>query len=148
MGSILPRFTDGPRSYEAVEALAGGNVVEARAGGTDLAAVGVAADASPRVIGVAQKDASPRGDGQPRQPQAGVLDVTMAPFEVAVISDGHVPCKYAVAAAYGDLVCSAGAGSVRPALAADITAGVVIGRCVEKGGVAVGGTGLTRITLP
>lgn len=146
MGSIQPRFTNGPRTYEAVEALSGGFVVEARAGGVDNPAVGIAADASASVIGVAQKDASPTG-GQPRTPEAGVLDVTMAPREVAVINDGHVPLKYAAAAAYGALVCSAGSGSVRPAAASDIAAGAVIGRCVEKDGVALGGTGLTRINL-
>lgn len=146
MGSILPRFTNGPRTYEAVEALAGGTVVEARVGGIDNPGVGIAADASTTVIGVAQKDANPAG-GQNRTPEVGVLDVTLAAREVAVINDGHVPLKYAVAAAYGALVCAAAAGSVRPALAADISGGAVIGRCVEDGGVAVGGTGLTRINL-
>lgn len=146
MGSIQPRFTNGPRTYEAAEALSGGFVVEARTGGVDNPAVGIAADASVTVLGIAQKDATPAG-GAPRAPEAGVLDVTLAPAEVAVINDGHVPLKYAAAAAYGAQVCSAGAGSVRPALAADISAGAVIGRCVEKGGVALGGTGLTRINL-
>jgi hypothetical protein len=146
MGSILPRFTNGPRTYEAVEALTGGWVVEARAGGVDNPGVGVAAAASTSVLGVAQKDAHPNG-GQPAAPAAGVLDVTLAPREVAVINDGHVPLKYSAATAYGAIVCSAGSGSVRTATAGEIGAGAAIGKCVEKGGVALGGTGLTRLNL-
>lgn len=148
MGSILSRHSDGPATYEAVEALTGGFVVEARAGGVEnLPACGIAADASKKVLGVAQKDASVHpGNAVPRSPAAGVLDMTMAPFEVAVISDGFVPVKYAAACAYGARVCSAGAGSVRPWVAAD-GADAIIGWCKEKGGVALGGTGLTRINL-
>jgi hypothetical protein len=146
MGSILPRFTHGPRTYEAVEALAGGYVVEARAGGVDNPAVGIAADASKTVLGVAQKDANPTGDA-PRTPVVGVLDVTLAPKEVAVINNAYVPVKYGAACAYGAIVCSAGGGNVRPATAAEIGAGAAIGKCVEKGGVALNGIGLTRINV-
>lgn len=145
MGSILPRFTDGPRTYEAVEALTGGQLVEARAGGVDGPGVGIAAAGSLKVLGVAQKDASTAG-GAPRQPVAGVLDVTMAPKEVAVISDGFVPVKYAAAAAYGDRLIAAANGTVTPA-GATPDARTIVGWCAEKAGVALGGTGLTRINL-
>jgi len=145
MGSILPRFTDGPRTYEAVEALTGGVLVEARAGGVDNAGCGIAAAGSLKVLGVAQKDASPTG-GAPRAPVAGVLDTTMAPAEVAVINDGFVPVKYAAAAAYGDRLVAAANGTVTPAGAAP-DARTIVGWCAEKAGVALGGTGLTRINL-
>jgi hypothetical protein len=147
MGSILPRFTDGPRTYEAVEGIVGGTLVEARAGGVELPAVGIAAAGSVKVLGVAQKDASVHpGTAAPRSPVAGVLDTTMAPFEVAVINDGFVPCKYAAAAAYGDRLIAAANGTVTPA-GATPDARTVVGWCAEKGGVLLGGTGLTRINL-
>lgn len=145
MASILPRFTDGPRTYEAVEALAGGVLVEARAGGVDNPGCGIAAAGSLKVLGVAQKDANPLG-GQPVAMAAGVLDVTTAPREVAVISDGFVPVKYAAAAAYGDRLIAAANGSVTPA-GATPDARTIVGWCAEKGGVALGGVGLTRINL-
>lgn len=148
MGSIQARFTDGPANYEAVEALSGGFVVEARAGGVEaLPACGIAVDASKKVVGVAQKDAAVHpGNAVPRSPVAGVLDMTMAPFEVAVINNGFVPLKYAAACAYGARICSAGAGSVRPWVSGD-GADAIIGWCREKGGVALGGTGLSRINV-
>ena len=146
MGSIQPRFTNGPRTYEAVEVFAGGVLLEARAGGVDNPGCGVAADVSTKVIGVAQKDANPAG-GTPRVPVAGVLDQTLAPKEVAVISDGFVPLKYAVAAAYGVRLVSAGAGAVKPFVSGTHTADQVIGWCAESAGVALNGTGLTRINL-
>ena len=145
MGRVLPRFTDGPRTYEAVEALTGGQLVEARAGGVDNAGCGIAGASSAKVLGVAQKDASPTV-GAPRTPTAGVLDVTMAPAEVAVINDGFVPVKYAAAAAYGDRLIAAANGTVTPA-GATPDARLIVGWCAEKAGVALNGTGLTRINL-
>lgn len=147
MGSIQPRFTSGPRNYEAVEVFAGGVLLEARAGGVDLPGCGIAADVSTKVIGVAQKDATPGGNA-PREPVAGVLDQTLAPAEVAVISDGFVPgVKYAQAAAYGDRLVSAGDGAVKPFVPATHNAAQLIGWCAEPAGVALNGTGLTRINL-
>lgn len=145
MGSVLPRFTSGPRTYEAVEVIAGAQLVEARAGGVDNPGCGLAAAGSVKVVGVAQKDANPAGN-TPRTPQAGVLDVTLAPKEVAVISDGFVPdVKYAVAAAYGDRLVSAGGGNVKPWTNEPATA--IIGWCAEAAGVALNATGLTRLNL-
>lgn len=138
MTSIQPRFTDGPRTYIAGETIDGGQLVEARAGSV----IGVAGDASKHVLGVAQKAATPGGN-DPRTTNAGILDVTLAPSEVAVYSDAHVPVKYSVAAAFGDLVAAAANGQVRPWLAAD-GADAIVGRCVELAGVAAGAVGLTR----
>lgn len=145
MGSILPRFTSGPRTYNAVETIAGGQLVEARAGGGDLPGAGVAANASVKVLGVAQKDATATGN-DPRSPVAGVLDVTLAPREFAVISDGFVPgVKYSTAAAYGDRLVAGALGTVKPWTAEPATA--IIGWCAEPAGVALNATGLTRINL-
>ena len=145
MGSVLPKFTNGPANYEAAEVIAGGQLVEARAGGVELPACGVAGAGSNKVIGVAQKDANPNG-GAPVAPVAGVLDQTLAPKEVAVISDGFVNVKYAAAAAYGDRLIAAAAGTVTPA-GATPDARQVVGWCAAKDGVALGATGLTRINL-
>lgn len=146
MGSIQPRFTNGPRTYEAVEVFAGGTLVEARAGGVDNPGCGIAADESTKVVGVAQKDANPAGNA-PRAPQAGVLDVTLAPAEVAVISDGFVPVKYSEAAAFGERLVAGAAGTVKPFDSATHTADMIVGWCAQKGGVALNATGLTRINL-
>lgn len=143
MVSILPRFTDGPRTYVAGETIAGGQLVEARAGGL----IGVAADASKKVLGVAQKDAVLNG-GNPRTFNAGTstLDTTLAPSEVAVVCDAHVAVKYAAATAFGALVCAAAGGTLRPWVSGD-GADAVVGRCVELNGVAQNAVGLTRINL-
>lgn len=146
MASIQPRFTSGPRTYEAVEVFAGGTLLEARAGGVDNPGCGAAADASSKVIGVAQKDANPAG-GTPRAPVAGVLDQTLSPKEVAVISDGFVPVKYSTAAAYGDRLVAGAEGTVKPFVPATHNAAQIVGWCAEKAGVALNGTGLTRINL-
>lgn len=133
------------RTYEAVETVAGGQLVEARAGGVSNPGAGVAAAASVKVLGVAQKDAVAPGDPI-RTPVAGVLDQTLAPAEFEVINDDFVVVKYAAAAAYGDRLIAAALGTVTPA-GATPDARQVVGWCAEKAGVALGATGLTRINV-
>lgn len=154
MTSIQPRFTNGPRTYNAGEVIDGGQLVEARAGSV----IGVAGDASAKVLGVAQKKAAPGpAVGVSRVADAsGHLDLTLAPTEVAVISDGFVPVTYAAAAAFGDRLVAAAGGKVRPFAATDpdgagaLTADAphtIVGWCAELNGVALNGVGLTRINL-
>lgn len=147
MGSILPRYRDG-RTYEAVATVTGGQLVEARAGGIDNPGCGPAAAGSRKVVGVAQKDATPGGNA-PRQPVAGVLDQTLAPAEVTVYGggDGFVPVKYAAAAAFGDRVKAAADGTVTPWVSGTDGADLIVGWCAEKAGVAQDATGLTKITV-
>lgn len=145
MTSIQPRFTNGPRTYEAGETVDGGQLVEARAGEV----IGVAAAGSLKVLGVAQKKATPAAGavGVGREVDVnGTLDVTLQPSEVAVISDGFVPVKYAAAAAFGDRLIAAANGQVTPAGAAP-DARSIVGWCAELAGVALGEVGLTRINL-
>lgn len=143
MASIQPRFTDGPRTYTAGEAIDGGQLVEARAGSV----IGVAAAGSLKVLGVAQKAASPTGNAVRVADASGFTDMTLgAPPEVAVINDGIVPVKYAAAAAFGDKLIAAANGTVTPA-GATPDARAIIGQCVELAGVALNGVGLTRINL-
>lgn len=149
MTSIQPRFTDDHRTYEAVENILGGQVVEARVGGVDNPGAGLAADASKKVLGVALTDATPGGNA-PRQPtySNGGADLVLSsrPTEFTVSNDEHVPVQYAAACAYGAKVCSAGQGKVRPWVTAD-GADAIIGSCREKAGVAQDGYGLTKLNL-
>ncbi len=147
MTSILAKSSEGPNSYEAAQALDGAQVVETRAGGVDLGAVGLAADNSVKVVGITQKPAMPNG-GAPREPQAGVLDMTLAPAEVAVY-DGNqtVPgVLYSTAAAYGDRLVSAGDGAVEPATA-ESDPRAIFAWCKEPEGVAAGARGRVKLTL-
>lgn len=144
MTSIQPRFTNGPRTYIAGEALTGGQLVEARAGGV----VGVAGAGSLKVLGVQQKDTAPGaavGVGRTVD-GSNTLDTTLKPSEGAVINDGFVPVTYAAAAAFGDRLVAAANGQVTPA-GATPDARSIVGWCAELEGVALGEVGLTRINL-
>lgn len=145
MTSIQARYSTGPRTYEAVENLLGGTVVEARAGGIDNPGVGIAPDASKKVRGVALTDAT-LGGNAPRSPSNGVLDQQLTPVEVAVQSIGWVPIKYSAACAYGAKVAAGALGTVRPWVSGD-GADAIIGSCEEKGGVAQNVVGLTHINI-
>lgn len=143
MTSVQPRFTDGPRTYVAGETIEGGQLVEARAGSV----IGVAVDASKKVLGVAQKRAVVGTGLNPRVADgAGVLDATLAPSETAILNDCQVPVTYSVACAFGARVAASANGQVRPWLAAD-GADAIVGTCTELAGVALGAVGLTRINL-
>jgi hypothetical protein len=69
-----------------------------------------------------------------------------APPEVAVINDGFVPVKFAAAAAFGDRLIAAAAGTVTPA-GATPDARTIVGFCAELAGVALNGTGLMRVNV-
>lgn len=147
MTSTLAKFSTGPANYEAVEAIDGTQFVEARAGGVSLPGVGVAAAGSVKVVGIAQKPASPTG-GAPRVPVAGVLNVTLAPTEVAVYDNGQtVPnVLFSGAAAYGDrLVVGANGGVAQAGATPDARA--IVGWCKSRGGVAAGARGVVKLTL-
>lgn len=146
MGSVQKRY-NGDRTYEAVEIVAGGDLVEARAGGVANPGMGLAADVSTKVIGVVQKDANPGGNA-PRTPVSGVLDQTLAPPEAKVFDHGFIEgVKYLTAAAYGARLVSAGTGGVKPFVSGTHTADQIVGWCAEKAGVAQNARGLTYINL-
>lgn len=152
MAGVIPRFTTGPVTYNVVETIKGGQLVEARAGGK----VGVAADGSTKVLGVATKDATPPASAQSTDVFGNtVTNVTEVTEFVAVGHAAEYPVTYAVAAAFGELLAAAANGQVRPfyatdpdatgALVADPGAQVIVGRCTEPAGVAAGAVGLARI---
>lgn len=140
MSSIQPRFTSGPRTYTAGETILGGQLVEARA----ASLIGVAPDASKKVLGVAQKDAVAATTGNRTVDGAGTLSTLLTPSEVAVLSDEFVPVTYSLATAFGAKLAAAANGQVRPWLAADGPEAIV-GRCEELAGVAAGAVGLAHI---
>lgn len=145
MGSVQPRYVDG-RTYEAVETIVGGQLVEARAGGVSNPGAGVAADASLKVLGVAQKDAVAPGAAI-RTPSAGVLDLTLAPAEFTVYADVFVPVTYLLSTAYGIRVCAATGGKVRPWITGTDPVASIIGWCAEAAGVGVNGVGLVKLAI-
>lgn len=143
MPGVIPKFQHGgPVTYTVVEAVKGGQVVEARAGSK----IGVAGAGSVRVLGVATKDARPAvsanavdADGFP------VTNTTMITEYVAVGGNGeHWPVKYSAAAAFGDPLVATALGQVGPAGAAP-DARTIIGRCTEPAGVIAGAIGLAKI---
>lgn len=148
MGSVQRKFRD-DRTYEAVETVAGGQLVEARAAISTTTAgaapAGVAADESVKVLGVAQKDAVAPGDPI-RVPAAGVLDLVAAPAEFEVFAQGFIPgVKYSTAAAYGARLVAGPLGTVKPWTDEPPTA--IVGWCAQPGGVLLNATGLTYINV-
>ena len=149
MSSTYPRQSHGPRTYEAVAAVAGMQLVEARAGGVDNGGCGPAADQSVKVLGVAQKDATP-GGGAPRafDTATQTLNAQLTPSEVAVYCNDFVPgVLYSTAAAYGARLVAGADGTVKPFVSGTHTADMIVGRCEEPAGVAQGARGLTRINV-
>jgi hypothetical protein len=126
MTGVNPRYVQGPVTYQVVETIVGGQLVEARAGGV----VGVAAAASVKCIGVATKDATPTVAGTGTDAYGNpTLALQYVTNTVAVGgSDSIYPVTYSANAAFGDrLVCTAN-GTVAPA-GATPDARTVVGYC-------------------
>lgn len=143
MAAIPQVRKTGPRTYVPAELIVGGQVVEARGSSR----VGVAGAGSLKVLGIAVTDGiNPEAfvntptvvNGLP------VLDATQYPANVVVADAGiEVPVKYAAAAAFGDKLIAAAAGTVTPA-GANPDARTIVGWCSEPAGVAINATGLVR----
>lgn len=143
MTSVYPKFEHGPRTYTVVEAVNGGQLTEARAGG-----IGVAGAASTKVLGVAQKPASPGGNDN-RVTTNGLLNTVSLPSETVVFDHGTLPVTYAAAAVHGDRLKAAADGKVTPILLANLAAEahLQVAVCAEPSGVAANGVGLARLTV-
>jgi hypothetical protein len=144
MGGIIPKFESGPVTYEVVESVKGGLLVEGRA----AKKVGLAAAGSVKCLGVATTDAKPVSSSTGTDP-FGNVTVTFDPIDqyTAVGGNGRIyPVEYAADAAFGDpLICAAN-GKVTPAGAAP-DARTIVGQCREPGGVVVAtkSVGLAKI---
>lgn len=143
MSGVPIKFKTGPETYNPVELILGGQLVEARAAGR----VGVAGAGSTKVLGVAVTDATSRDlistepatvNGRP------TLTAALLPVVVGVACAGDtVPVTYAAAAAFGDKLIAASNGRVTPA-GATPDARTIVGVCNSPAGVAANAVGLMR----
>lgn len=143
MAGVIPRFTDGPITCTVGEPVAGGRMVEARAGGV----VGVAAAGSLVCLGIATKDATPVADAVSTDAFGNtVVNVGGAQVtdKTAVAAEGYYPVTYAANATFGQLLVCAANGQVTPA-GATPDARTVVGKCWEPNGVNAGAVGLAKI---
>ena len=122
----------GPATYKVAEAVKGGMLVEARAGGT----VGKAAAGSLVVLGVAMVDAKPAAN--PVSTDAdGFETINVSPLpEHTTAEFGRYKVTYAADCAFGAALIAAANGTVTPAGAAP-DARSIVGYCDEPGGVVV-----------
>lgn len=134
MGAIPITRKDWAKSYPAVEAVVGGQLVEGRS--TGGGGVGVAAAGSVKVLGVAGNDAVAT---LVTEPVNGVLNTAPTGTRVRVEHGVEAPVKYAAPAALGDKLIAASAGRVTPA-GATPDARTIVGECTQPGGVAAADT--------
>ncbi len=142
--SAVPQVTKtGPKTFIPVEAILGGQLVEARAAGR----IGVAAAGSLKVLGVAVTDAtSPDLISLEPTTVAGrsVLNAAILPVNVGVAYGGiEVPVIYSGAAAFGDKLVPTANGQVAPA-GVTPDARTIVGVCTAPAGVAAAAVGLMR----
>jgi hypothetical protein len=140
MAAIQEKFVDGPLTCDVVEAVVGGQLVEARAASHNAAQrpVGVAAAGSLVVVGVAKIDA------QPDDTALTGIPVYPLPKATTVIVEGDVPVTYSATATYGAKLVATANGQVGPA-GATPDARTVVGYCSQLGGVTGGQVGRMRI---
>lgn len=153
MTGIIPKFTNGPVTYEVVEQVLGGQLVEARAAGK----IGVAGAASLKVLGVATTDATNVAAGGSTTDAFGNPVISMVPIDqyCAVGGNGAIyPVTYTANASFGDRLIAGANGAVTPIpavttpTAADVVnTRAIIGECREPNGVviATNAKGLAKI---
>lgn len=139
MTAIPVHRKTGAKSYPAVEAISGGQLVEGRTTGSG--GVGVAAAGTAKCLGVATNDAVA---ALVTDPVNGVLDTAPLGTRVNVQHGVEVPVKYAANAALGDKLVAAALGTVTPA-GATPDARTIVGECTQVGGVLAAATGLAWI---
>lgn len=144
MTGIVPKFQRGPVTYEVVEQIIGGQLVEART----ASKVGVAAAASTKVLGVATTDATPTPASSTTDAFGNqVIPMVNVDKYTAVGGGGAIyPVTYSANAAFGDPLVATANGTVAPA-GATPDARTLVGQCREPGGVvfATNPVGLAKI---
>lgn len=122
----------GPATYEVVQAVKPGLLIEARPAGK----VGLAAAGSTKCLGVGNLDAKPWVDPVSTDGD-GFETINVSPLPThTTVGFGRYVVEYAADAAFGDaLICAAG-GKVTPAGAAP-DARTIVGYCDEPNGVVV-----------
>jgi hypothetical protein len=142
MAGTIQVFDDSPITCDVVEAVAGGQVVEARAvsGAATQRPCGVAGATSLKVIGIALIDAT-------NAAQAAALVYPLPPSATVAVQGTVAGVTYAANANYGDRLKAAAAGQVTPWVSGTDSAAAIIGYCAESAGVTSGNKGRVRITL-
>jgi hypothetical protein len=136
MSGIVPRFQHGgPVTYEVVEAVAGGQLVEGRA----ASKIGVAAVNSLKCLGVSTKDATPTASGSSTDsfgnPVQSLVEVTK--YTAVGGTPQIYPVTFAADCTFGALVKCAANGQVTPWVAGTDAPERIVGRCVSEAGVTV-----------
>lgn len=157
MPGLLPTFDKGPLTFSATTVANGGNIK----GGSLVEPDGTTqrikpASASSKVcLGVAMGDASASDFANADTTDTWghtVVNAQYPPNETAVAFQGVWKLKNAASGtgfgpiAFGQLVRCAANGEVMPMGGAD-TFDMVVGRCVEPGGIAAGARGKINISL-
>lgn len=158
MPGVLHTFDKGPLTFSAEVNIMGGMLVEPFTGGTAAqnARIRPASASSLTCIGVALGDAAAAtyAAADSTDPWGNVI-ANMNPFppnETAVAFQGVIKLKNAASGtgfgtiAFGQLVRCAANGEVMPHAGAD-TFAMVIGRCVEPGGIVAGARGKINLSL-
>lgn len=146
MSGAQPRFKHSPVTREVIEAVKGGQLVEARATGAGDK-VGVAAANSAKVLGVANKDAMPVGTSASGTTVDGFPSVNIAVVSqfTGVERNAFYDLTYAGTVAFGQPVKAAANGQVTLWVSGTDAADLKIGRCEHPGGRASGQVGLTYV---
>lgn len=146
MTGVLPRFKHGPITFEVIEAVKGGQFIEARSTG-DGKKVGVAGLDSTTCLGVALIDARPTqantgttADGFP------YLDISGLPKETTVDDSQWINVKFGGAVAFGKAIKCGALGTAVAWVSGTDAADLIVGYCAEPGGAANGATALARVS--
>lgn len=142
MAGIVPKFYTRTITCDVVEAVTGGQVVEARAasGAATQRPCGVAAAGSTTVLGVALIDAT-------NAAQSSTLVYPLPVSATVVVEGGGIPVTYAANANYGAALKAAASGKVTPWVSGTDAADLIIGYCDQAGGVTSSGTTVGTMRL-
>lgn len=144
VGNKQFKLPDTP-TYSATETILIGKLVEARSGGV----VGVAAAGSVVVLGVAEHSVLAADAGTTSEADGTVITdlAQVGPYNPYVsVGVGIFVVQYAAAATFGAALKAAASGAVTPWVSGTDAANLIVGRCVQPGGVSGAGAALARIT--
>lgn len=135
MPGVIPKFERGPVTYEVNAVVRGGRLVEPD--GTTKK-VKEATAGTTKCLGVATKDAKPRGSttGTDEFGNDTITMVNVTEFTAVGGSNAIYPVTYSANASFGDMLVVTANGTVAPAGAAPDSR-TVVGQCREPGGVVV-----------
>ncbi len=143
MSGSLPHYRLGPASYQVSAAVAGGTLVAAD--GSNATTVSTAGAGALNVLGMAGNDAAPIPNQASNTDSlaggAPIIDISVVLDYTAVYCG---PCDvritYAATATFGALMKAAASGQVTPWVNGTDSAGLIVGRCTQPGGVTAAST--------